>query len=549
MSMDKSFKDKKLMFASWGCKIKDHYHYTEWIPFFKDFFGKLVIFSPRDFYYKYGKERMNKEFLSIISGQKPDYLLLSLSYDEFYIETLKKIKQLSPKTVIINFFGDDDWRYEDWSRFYAPFFDYNLVTEKDFSEYKKDGVMNTFYIHGSSPKEFAPQNLDKKYDVAFIGAPVSDRSDFIRFLRRKGINVTVGGKGWEKYPDLKPISLGYLNQEEYKKILNQAKINLSFSKGALPGSKGGQSKGRVFEIMASKSFGLIEATGRNIGFFIKNKKLTFRTKEELLSKIRYFLSKEKDRRHYSELGYKDFIKNHTWESQFEKFFFQIKKSKQAPAKPDILSTAGEILVLSDKELFSENLKDIVRGYEFISFNFGECYSDKDRNKIQIYSLLKSKKSISCCDYVLNKKGLGEYMQFTSKKAYHSISKEDFSRLADLRQLLVRKEYFLANINSFRASFKKGKIGFMNDNNSVFVSIPLINITDDKKASFDSMEKAFIMKFRDRLFSLLSTKDILWNSYSYNLLISSFTDAFPLRYIYESIIKKEIIPSIKRKISI
>lgn len=523
---DFNLKNRKIMVASWGINILDHYHRTEWLPFFREFFGKVVIFSPRDAYFKYGKDKMNKIFISEVEKQKPDYLLLGFSYDEFYFDTLKKIKEVSPNTKTLQFFGDDNWRYDDWTRHYAMFIDYNLVAEKESPYYGKDGLSDAYYFHGSSAREFKPLDLKKKYDVVFIGMPIADREEYIKFLRDNGINIKLFGRGWEKYPDVADIYGGYLKQEDYVKMLNQTKINISLSKGMLPG-KNAQMKGRVIEIMACKAFGLVEYTPNNIDFLNKNSELTFKTKEELLKKVRYFLENDKEREKYASAAYADFLKNHTWESQFRDLFSKIDGEK--PKKFKLPEQNKKIVYLSEEEIINGE-KDKLVGADYVGFNLNGSILDKDKDYFQIRSLEKSGKDISCCDYYWYDKKLGDLALFFAKKSFYGIPRDDFYGLIGLSQIVVRKDYFIKNYNKFKSALKEG-INFIDDKNTIFVSIPLVRINKIEKVAYSSMEKALQMRFRDRLLSLAHQRKIVFDSYPYRLLIKSFFgNLFILKYL-------------------
>ena len=74
MKFNNYFKKKKLMLSTWGCQDKDGFQGRDWIPLFKQMFGKLIIFGSRNYYYQYGKEALNKEFLEILKREKPDFL-------------------------------------------------------------------------------------------------------------------------------------------------------------------------------------------------------------------------------------------------------------------------------------------------------------------------------------------------------------------------------------------------------------------------------------------------------------------------------------------
>jgi len=272
-----------------------------------------------------------------------------MSYDEFYPETLHKIRKISPKSVTMHFFADDEWRYDDWSRHYALFLDYILVAEEKLEGYKKDGIGNVIFLHGSSTKIFKQMDVEKKYDVTFIGMPISDRYDYVKFLHKKGIKIRVFGKGWDKHPDIKEICGGYLDNDDYVKMLNESKINLSFSKGILPGSSGGQLKGRVLECGLCKAFALIEYTDRNVAPF-NEKKINFKTKKELLDKVKYFLKNEKERERLAEKVYNGSIKKFTWEAQFEKFFKRISKKKINEIRRKIPKMNEKVVGLTRRDL-------------------------------------------------------------------------------------------------------------------------------------------------------------------------------------------------------
>lgn len=541
---DKSkLKSKTFLLASQGCKIKDHYQYLDWIPIFEKFFSKVIIFSTRDNYFRYGREKMNKLFLDKINDEKPDFILLSMNYDEFEPETLLKIKEVAPNSKLIHFFGDDEWRFEDWSRYYAPFFDYCLATEKDISEYKNDNIKNVYSLIGTNSERFKPLNLEKKYKIVFVGAPISDRPEYIRFLMKNNVPITIFNPEWEKYPEFKEIYGGYLSHEDYVKMINQTKINLSFSKGFLPGSKKGQVKGRSFEIPACKAFMLVEDTQGGLRFYLKNlNKISFQNKEELLEKISYFLEHDKEREELSNYFYKQVINNYTWELQFKKFFDEISSKNNLEKKIDFINKINQKvyyfsendLNLSDKELLAK-----IKNYDYISFSKGKCEKSKYKDYFQVYSIKKSGKQISCCDYYVSSKSLGNYLLFPSKKAFYFLEYTKFNKLLNINQITVIKEYFLNNIDNFKLAFNGDFSELIIKDNTIFVSIPLISIDKLNVLDYNVMKKAFQMRFRDNLFSLLYQKKPSSIIYFFNLLFTSLSGKqFIIRYLFDSILNKE-----------
>lgn len=498
-----NLKDKKIMLATWACEVKDHYQHLDWIPLFKKKFKSLSVYSPRESYLKFGKDRMNREFLNRLKKEKPDFLLMSLSYDEFSPETLLKIKQISPNTTTIHFFGDDEWRYDDWSRHYAPFFDFIIISEKDISEYKKDGIgSNVYFLHGVNESRFKPTNSEKKYDVSFLGGAISDRPEYISFLARKKLNLMVSGRGWEEYPQLNKVSLPHLSQEEYLEAINQSKINLSFSKGLIKGSKGGQLKGRVFEVMACNSFLLIEDFPNSNLFFRDINRIIFKTKEELLKKVNYFLKNSNEREKVAEDFYNQVLKNYTWEAQFQNFFNFI-SGKISPYKKPINKISEDIIYLSWDDLKRKDLEDSLKNFDFVAFKNKGVSNLPWKNFFQIQSLNKSGKDVSLCDFYATKPFLGEYLAFNSKKAYNSIPLEEFERIIDLSQIVVRKKWLIKNKNELISK----RSTLFSEKNLVFVSIPLVERQCFSEISnLNNMEISFQLRFLHEIYSLFKRKN-------------------------------------------
>ena len=536
------FKTKKILLASWLCSDENFYQNRDWIPLFREFFGNLIVFSPRDSYLRDGKEEMNKKFLEIISKEKPDYVLCSLGHEEFYPETLMKIKSVSPNSIIVNFFGDDNCRFDDWSRYYALFFDYILATEKDLSDYKKDGIKDVYFLHGVNTGLLKPLNIEKKFDVTFIGMPIRDRHSYIKYLCKKGIKIRLFGPGWQDYKDLKEIYGDFLSSEDYIKVINQSKINLNFSKNILQkkGKKDTQLKGRILEILSCNAFLLIEYFP-DIHLFFKNKyvnKVAFKTKEELLKKINYYLKNKGEREKIAGIFRKEVIKNYDWRNLFRKFFKITLKSKESFKPLPKLNKKISVLSENDMNLGIEEIKEKVRNSDYVCFSKNWNESLDFRNFFQAYSLEKSKKPISCCDYYVFSRNLGDYLWFMSKKAFKTIPKQEFDNLLNINQLMITKDYFLKNFSKFKNAFQGKAIDFIDEDNTVFISIPLIRVEKLKTARYKSMKSAFRMKFVDKLYSLSYKKKLFLNGYVYNLLFFGLTkENFILIHIFNMLFNK------------
>lgn len=491
-------KSQKIILASWNVSNPAFYQNRDWIPLLRELFDQVIVFSPRDFFIKYGKEKLNREIIDLVMREKPNYILFSISYDEFFPKTLAKIKEISPETKLINFFGDDNWRYDDWSRYFAPFFDYIWISEGDKSIYSKDGISEkkVFFVHGVNTSVFYPRNMNKKYDVTFIGMPIRDRYDYIKFLMENRVNLKLFGPGWENYPDLKNIYGGFLSSEEYVNVINQSKINLNFSKTRLQEKNNNDThtKGRVLEINACKSFLLTENFSRLEKFFQNKHARTpvFKNKKELLEKINYYLQNEIEREKIAEEFYNEVKKKYLWRNEFLSFFKKVNSNRKTFKIPKI---KGKALCLPFTKVFLplSVLKEKLLGYDYVYFSDS---SSREREFFQSYSLEKSKKNISCCDYYLFSNLNGDYALFKAKQSFKELKKASFRNALNVNQFMFKKDFFLKNLNEIR-NFSVFKRFFLNEENIVFVSIPMTRVKDPPILSFSEFEKSFAIRVKTR----------------------------------------------------
>ncbi|MBM3206818.1 MAG: hypothetical protein FJZ43_04330, partial [Candidatus Staskawiczbacteria bacterium] len=255
-SLIKYFKYKKIIFAPWRADDVNDSPYHAWYLPLRKYCSNIIFFDPAKNYFKYGKRQMNDMLLSLVKKEKPDYIIFSLLYDEFNLRIFDEIRKISPDTLLINFFNDDDWRFNDFTLFYVTFFDYVItsVTSEDVKSFYK-GISNVLFYSAVNCELFRPLSLNKKYDVTFVGRPNKSRVDYLIFLAENGVDIKIWGDGWASYPKLLRYYKGYLSAEDFPKVINESRINLSFSQG---GYGKPQRKGRYYEASACRSFSLVE---------------------------------------------------------------------------------------------------------------------------------------------------------------------------------------------------------------------------------------------------------------------------------------------------
>src|SRR3989344_9305774 len=126
--------NKKMLLACWSINnpywiINQAYN----IPLRK-IFKEVINFDPQEEIYKYGKKEMNKKFLEVLRKEKPDYIHLFLVWDEFYPETLVKIKEILPDVIVTHWNGDDDIKFENYTVPYSVPVDYTFMSQLEFTD-------------------------------------------------------------------------------------------------------------------------------------------------------------------------------------------------------------------------------------------------------------------------------------------------------------------------------------------------------------------------------------------------------------------------------
>ena len=524
---------RKLLFAAWACHNKNYASDQSWRIPLQKIFPELITFDPQEEMYRYGQKAMNERFLALVKHERPDYIFLWIIYDELYLETLLKVKEIVPTTKIINFFGDDDLLFTNSSRYYALFCDYGLIFHSAFMPaYNREGIRNVFPFSGVNTNTFRPLHLPKVYDVTFIGTPKRDRTDFIKHLVTHGIAVRVFGAGWESTPHLLAYYGGKLTHEEYVRVLNQSKINLSFSKNY----EGVQSyKGRVAEIAACHSFALSEYFDDYEHILADGKEIVmFRDKDELLKKVRYYLRHEKEREAVAQRAYRKVVTKFAHEKVFAAIFSAIAKDLTSQ-KTQLPPLTKKVCSLWCNEVATCNYAEIkakVQDAAYITFRDDTSVASSYKDVLQVYGLEKSPEEMSCCDYYLASPSLGVTLAIYAKQVSKNLKRTEAASLLMPEQLVVRTSFFLKNLKAFKRACALKRVDFVNEKNTTFVSLPLLKVQRRCRIPAHFPENACAYKYEDVLRSLSIQGNLFARPYLYRLLAYSLlNDRFILKRLY------------------
>lgn len=166
-------------------------------------------------------EGLQKRLLSFVKVTQPDLVFFILMKDEIQPKTIQTITQ---QCTTVNWFCDDQWRFEDFTRHVAPLLTYPITTDKySVDKYRQIGCSNPI-LSQFGTIEYLPasaiKNPEYTCDVSFIGGHNPTREWYINHLRKSGFNVACFGQGWNS---------GRVDFDTMKTIILSSRINLNLS--------------------------------------------------------------------------------------------------------------------------------------------------------------------------------------------------------------------------------------------------------------------------------------------------------------------------------
>jgi spore maturation protein CgeB len=275
---------------------------------------EVVTFDTLGTAKKYGVNMMNDLLIENVYRWSPDLVVCFLFRDEIKINTLNRLTN-TVGIPTLNWFADDHWRFDTFSKLYAPHFSYIVTTDKDaLHRYSDLGLKNVLHSQwGCNHYLYRRLHLIQDTDVTFVGQPHGDRRDVVKQIAREGVSIQTFGFGWPS---------GRVSTFQMIELFNKTKVNLNLSKS----SRGhrDQIKGRDFEIPGCGGFMLRTANSQLGEYFELGKELvTYDKISDLIDKIRYYLEHQDERDAIRNAAYKRVLRDHTYESRFEKIFQQV----------------------------------------------------------------------------------------------------------------------------------------------------------------------------------------------------------------------------------
>lgn len=175
--------------------------------------------------------------------------------------------------------------------------------------YLVEGCPALYLPEASDPNLFRPLSEPKCYDVCFVGANYGIRSKIVKAIEQKGVRVEVYGKGWPN---------GMIPTEKVPELFARSRIVLGV--GTIGYTKDFYAlKMRDFDGPMSGSLYLTHHNPDLEELFDIGKEIeTYRTPQECVEKVCYFLAHPDQAEAIGRAGRIRAEREHTWEKRFEK---------------------------------------------------------------------------------------------------------------------------------------------------------------------------------------------------------------------------------------
>lgn len=266
--------------------------------------------------------KMNRDLIAYAREVRPD--LIFIQYGVFFTaKTLKALKATGAKVFGYN--NDDPFskiapKYV-FGRYLSSCPEYDYIfsfRQKNVDDYKRvfgidSEILRAYYI---KERTFHIDNPDKRYecDILFIGHYEDDgREEFLIKLARGGggYKFKLYGSEWHRskyYDEFKKLMGGDIRTliDDYNVALNSCKIALAF----LSHLNNDTYTRRTFEIPAAGVFMLSVYTDDLATLFAPDRDAVyFKTPDELISKIDYYLAHDDERKKIARNGYERILRD------------------------------------------------------------------------------------------------------------------------------------------------------------------------------------------------------------------------------------------------
>jgi len=272
---------------------------------------------------------------------RPD-LVLALDGMDLPVEQIDAVRALGIKTAI---WLTDDPYYTDMTKKIAPYYDYVFTLERNCIEvYRGLGCQNVYYLPFAAYVSHYRPTLTRSAinrKISFIGSAYWNRVEFLRpiigGLMEKGLKIN--GLWWDRLPEYKQypggIEIGkWMGPIETSEVYSGTKIVINLHRSPFDETVNNNTakigafspNPRTFEISASGTLQLVDSREDLSSFYKPGVEIeTFSNSDELMEKVNYYLSHEKERQQIALRALERTFRDHTYNHRLNQLFGYIFK--------------------------------------------------------------------------------------------------------------------------------------------------------------------------------------------------------------------------------
>ncbi len=295
----------------------------------------IRLTKKKEYYYH---PKYTKDVSRAIRKISPDIILVvGFSYSHINRKTLLKLKkELGFKLFLWDTESGNMLSNIKKLDFYLkneiPLYDRVFSFSKSLTTYMNGlGHENVSFLpYGLNPIE-QDTGEKKSNDLLFVCTPNIRRLHFLEKL--KNHDLKVHGKYWKRYTSImskqlsEKMSYEDIWSKELYKLVARSKIILNINSHLWSSFESGVNL-RIFETLALKGFLLTDYCEElNDVFKLGHEIETFKTSEEMIDKIDYYLKHDNERKQIAKNGHARFMKDYTWEARLKLFAKQLQTAK------------------------------------------------------------------------------------------------------------------------------------------------------------------------------------------------------------------------------
>lgn len=180
-------------------------------------------------------------------------------------------------------------------------------------------VSSAFFLPFGAKPISKIKHPSPKFDICFVGS--ADMRRIFCLEKLKEYNLIIYGSKWNRNKSLmtdglkKKIVYNSIWGRDLHLLLSQSKIILNITRSTFYGVETGLNL-RIFEALAARCFLLTDYCNELNDLFIIGEEIeTYRSTEELVDKVDYYLAHDIDREKIAQKGYERYLKQYTWDAR------------------------------------------------------------------------------------------------------------------------------------------------------------------------------------------------------------------------------------------